>query len=46
LLVETLQLLLDDPDNNILHNYQKDVLVEGIKHSTEVYHLLKEEVGL
>jgi hypothetical protein len=26
--------MLTDPDNNILHNYQKDVLVEGVKQST------------
>jgi hypothetical protein len=30
-----------DPCNNILHNYQKDIFIEGTKNSAEVYILIK-----
>ena len=30
---ETLKIMQKDPDNNVLHNYQKDVLIEGVHKS-------------
>ena len=32
----TLKLMRDDPHNNILHNFQKDVVVSGIKESAKI----------
>ena len=36
----------DEPNNNILHNYQKDVLLLGIKDSNTVCSLLQNEMHL
>jgi hypothetical protein len=36
----------DQPNNNILHNYQKDVLLLGIKDSNEVCSVLQTEMNL
>lgn len=36
----------DEPNNNILHNYQKDVLLLGIKDSNTVCSLLQNEMEL
>jgi hypothetical protein len=45
-LEETLRLMQKDANNNILHNYQRDVLLTGIKASGRVCTLLQEEVGI
>jgi hypothetical protein len=36
----------EDPNNNILHNYMRKVLLNGMKQSVEVCRLLQEEVGI
>ncbi len=36
----------EDPNNNILHNYQREVILTGIKESERVCQLLQEEVGI
>jgi hypothetical protein len=45
-LAETLRLMQKDANNNILHNYQRDVLLTGIRASGRVCTLLQEEVGI
>jgi len=45
-LSDTLAIMKDQPNNNILHNYQKDVLLLGIKDSNEVCSVLQTEMNL
>lgn len=44
-ITDTFTLMKEDPDNNILHNFQKDVLVLAVKSSDKVCSILQNEVG-
>ena len=43
-LSSTLAAMREDPNNNILHNYQKDVVLSGISESNRVNELLQNEM--
>lgn len=45
-LVETLKLMREDANNNILHNFQKDIVVAGVKESESVFQIVQNEIGL
>ena len=35
----------EDPNNNILHNFQKDVIIAGLTESPKVRNILFEEIA-
>ena len=43
---ETLEYMQKDRNNNILHNYQREVLLAGVRESDRVWQCLQEELGL
>jgi hypothetical protein len=45
-LSETINFMKKDPSNNILHNFQREVLVNGIKESPKVCQILQDEIEI
>ena len=45
-LTQTLETMQKDANNNILHNFQREVIVHGLKESEIVCRMLQGEVGV